>query len=200
MVPAQNPAGLAKKNQSLLKPEVPTKSSSNSLSSFPNSPQNTSRPGIVTRIDPRRILSPGRVSPIDSVDETLNPTGPVNFPEIPKSPIPVDCEQQAGGRGGIRDDGSLGIFDVRLNLKGKNGSGLVLELSSEVLSTNSSVFADLIADYRKNSRGLCRIEVPDVENLGVFRDTIELMFEDDIPRKLLRIGAYRAIDVLEVIF
>ncbi|KAK6775434.1 hypothetical protein RDI58_026435 [Solanum bulbocastanum] len=193
VVPAQNP----KKTQSFLKPEVPTKSSSNSLSSFPNSPQNPSR---LTRIDPRRILSPGRVSPIDSIDETLNPTGPVSFPEIPKSPTPVDCEQQASvGVGvGVRDDCSLGIFDVRLNLKGKNGSGLVLELSSEVLSTNSSVFADLIADYRKNSRGLCRIEVPDVENLGVFRDTIELMFEDDIPRKLLRVGAYRAIDVLEV--
>lgn len=191
VVPAQNP----KKTQSFLKPEVPTKSSSNSLSSFPNSPQNPSR---LTRIDPRRILSPGRVSPIDSIDETLNPTGPVSFPEIPKSPTPVDCEQQASGGVGVRDDCSLGIFDVRLNLKGKNGGGLVLELSSEVLSTNSSVFADLIADYRKNSRGLCRIEVPDVENLGVFRDTIELMFEDDIPRKLLRVGAYRAIDVLEV--
>lgn len=191
VVPAQNP----KKTQSFLKPEVPTKSSSNSLSSFPNSPQNPSK---LTRIDPRRILSPGRVSPIDSIDETLKPTGPVSFPEIPKSPIPVDCEQQASGGVGVRDDCSLGIFDVRLNLKGKNGGGLVLELSSEVLSTNSSVFADLIADYRKNSRGLCRIEVPDVENLGVFRDTIELMFEDDIPRKLLRVGAYRAIDVLEV--
>ncbi|KAK4708137.1 hypothetical protein R3W88_029062 [Solanum pinnatisectum] len=191
VVPAQNP----KKTQSFLKPEVPTKSSSNSLSSFPNSPQNPSR---LTRIDPRRILSPGRVSPIDSIDETLNPTGPVSFPEIPKSPTPVNCEQQASGGVGVRDDCSLGIFDVRLNLKGKNGSGLVLELSSEVLSTNSSVFADLIADYRKNSRGLCRIEVPDVENLGVFRNTIELMFEDDIPRKLLRVGAYRAIDVLEV--
>lgn len=191
VVPAQNP----KKTQSFLKPEVPTKSSSNSLSSFPNSPQNPSR---LTRIDPRRILSPGRVSPIDSINETLNPTGPVSFPEIPKSPTPVDCEQQASGGVGVRDDCSLGIFDVRLNLKGKNGGGLVLELSSEVLSTNSSVFADLIADYRKNSRGLCRIEVPDVENLGVFRDTIELMFEDDIPRKLHRVGAYRAIDVLEV--
>ncbi|KAJ8526307.1 hypothetical protein K7X08_028784 [Anisodus acutangulus] len=191
-VPGQN---LPKKNQSLLKPEIPTKSSSNSLSSFPNSPQNTSRPGnIVTRIDPRRILSPGRVSPIDSIDETLIPPRPVSYPEIPKSPIPVDCEQQ----GSVRDDCRLGIFDVRLNLKGKNGNGLVLELSSEVLSTNSSVFADLIGDYRRNSRGLCRIEVPDVENLGVFRDTIELMFEDDIPRKLIKVGAYRTIDVLEV--
>lgn len=196
-VQAPTPTVLPKKNQSLLKPEIPTKSSSNStLSSFANSPPNTSRPGIVTRIDPRRILSPGRVSPIDSIDETLNPINPVNFPVIPKSPAPVDCEQQvSGGWPGVRDDCKLGIFDVRLNLKGKNGSGLVLELNSEVLSTNSCVFADLIA---KNSRGLCRIEVPEVENLGVFRDTIELMFEDDIPRKLIRIGAYRAIDVLEV--
>ncbi|XP_060184804.1 BTB/POZ domain-containing protein At2g13690 [Lycium barbarum] len=184
--PVQNPTGLPKKTQSYLKPEIPAKSSSNSMSSsFPNSPQN--RPGIVTRIDPRRILSPGRVSPIDE------PSRPVN--EIPKNEVAICEEEQVSS---VRDDCSLGIFDVRLNLKGKNGSGLVLELSSEVLSTNSCVFADLIGDYRRNSRGLCRIEVPDVENLGVFRDTIELMFEDDIARKLLRVGAYRAIDVLEV--
>lgn len=94
----------------------------------------------------------------------------------------------------------MGIFDVRLNLKGKNGGGsLVLELSSQVLTANTLVFADLIADFRKKSKGLCRIEVPDVDNLGIFRETIELMFEEDIPKRLLKIGVYRTIDVLEVI-
>jgi hypothetical protein len=34
--------------------------------------------------------------------------------------------------------------------------------------------------------------------LGVFRDTIELMFEEDIAKRLLKIGAYRAIGILEV--
>jgi hypothetical protein len=96
----------------------------------------------------------------------------------------------------------LGIFDVRLNLKGKNGVLLVLELNSEVLSENSSVFADLIVDYRKgtscSSSKLCRIEVPEVENLNVFRETIELMFEENITKRLFKIGVYRAIDILEV--
>lgn len=37
-------------------------------------------------------------------------------------------------------------------------------------------------------------------NLGVFRDTIELMFEDDdrITKTLINVGVSRSIDILEV--
>lgn len=81
-----------------------------------------------------------------------------------------------------------------------------MELNSEVLSSNSELFAGLISQYRKGAVGsgssgskMCRIEVPDVENLSVFREAIELMFEDDdITKRLFRIGVYRVIDVLEV--
>ena len=96
------------------------------------------------------------------------------------------------------------MFDVRLNLRGKTGGGcLVLELNSQVLSTSSEVFAGLISEFKRNgssssSSKMCRIEVPEVENLGVFRETIELMFEDDIPKRLSKIGVYRSIDILEV--
>lgn len=83
---------------------------------------------------------------------------------------------------------------------------MALELNSEVLSSNSELFAGLITQYRKGAVGggssgskMCRIEVPDVENLSVFREAIELMFEDDdITKRLFRIGVYRVIDVLEV--
>lgn len=71
-------------------------------------------------------------------------------------------------------------------------------MSSEVLSANSDVFAGLIA---QKSPGLtCRMEVSDVENLGVFKETVELMFEESngIIKKLMKMGVYRAIDVLEV--
>ncbi|XP_019160955.1 PREDICTED: BTB/POZ domain-containing protein At2g13690 isoform X2 [Ipomoea nil] len=169
---------------SVKKNELPFIAKSSTLSSI-----SQSQGSLVTRIGPRRILSPGRVSPIDSLDETLapNPTLPACSIEITKPPVPRES------------DDNLGIFDVRLNLKGKNGGGsLVLELSSQVLTANALVFADLIADYRKKSKGLCRIEVPDVDNLGIFRHTIELMFEEDIPKSLLNIGVYRTIDVLEV--
>lgn len=98
-------------------------------------------------------------------------------------------------------------FDVRMSLRGKNGGCIVLELNSAILCANSEVFAGLIADYRKGNSSsgggggvnkMCRIEVPEVDNLGVFRETIELMFEDDVAKRLLNIGVYRSIDVLEV--
>lgn len=86
---------------------------------------------------------------------------------------------------------------------------MVLELNSGVLSANSEVFAGLIADYKKglgleSAEGgskMCRMEVPEVENLGVFRDTIELMFEEDdanVIKRLKNIGVFRSIDILEV--
>ena len=50
------------------------------------------------------------------------------------------------------------------------------------------------------SNKMCRIEVPEVDNLGVFRETIELMFEneDGVTKRLLNIGVFRSIDILEV--
>ncbi|KAL3626850.1 hypothetical protein CASFOL_029255 [Castilleja foliolosa] len=141
----------------------------------------------------RRILSPGRISPIS------DPPAPAqSIPQkqaLSKSPLPPSAVDS-----GIfaENEGNFGGFDVRLTLKGNNGGSLILELGSEVLTTNSVVFADLVADYRKNSSSLCRIEVPDVENLNVFRETFELMFEEDISKKLLKIGVFRAIDILEV--
>ncbi|GAU38074.1 hypothetical protein TSUD_318680 [Trifolium subterraneum] len=194
------------------KPEVQSKPTTlSSSSSIPNSPQssksNNSR--IPSRIDPRRILSPGRVSPIE---DTLPNPSPLldsvphsrsrSFRAPVSSPIPPPPMNDVANV--VFGDG----FDVRMSLRGKNGGCIVLELNSVVLCANSEVFAGLIADYRKgsgnsncsggSSNKMCRIEVPEVDNLGVFRETIELMFEDDVPKKLLNIGVYRSIDVLEV--
>ncbi|KAL6225429.1 hypothetical protein ACLB2K_004279 [Fragaria x ananassa] len=165
-----------------------------------------SSPGLslVGRIDPRRILSPGRVSPIDcSPIQLLGPAPSPPPPAVVDSVARSESFRAAPPRD--RPE-SRGAFDVRLNLRGKRGGGLVLELNSEVLSSNSELFAGLISEYRKSGAGssssgskMCRIEVPEVENLGVFREAVELMFEeDDITKRLFKIGVFRVIDVLEV--
>uniref|UniRef100_A0A5B6Z928 BTB domain-containing protein n=1 Tax=Davidia involucrata TaxID=16924 RepID=A0A5B6Z928_DAVIN len=191
------------------KPSQKSEMLSKPANSFPNSPQ-SNRLGFVGRIGPRRILSPGRVSPIDS-EATVDSIQEIIVSEPSRIPnanaqLRPECSEKLpapeGSGYSAKEEGSLGIFDVRLNLKGKYGGSLVLELNSEVLSANSSVFANLIADYWKGSSGmaarLCRIEVPEVENLNVFRETIELMFEEDITNRLLKTGVYRSIDILEV--
>ncbi|KAL8110567.1 BTB/POZ domain-containing protein At2g13690 [Apium graveolens] len=168
-------------------PENPKPISKQPISSYPNSPKPPSLRN--------RILSPGRVSPVDPVgQQPKTHVMPVELemPRLPLEPVSV-CK---GGEDGF------GVFDVRLSLKGRNGGSVVLELSSEVLSGSSCVFADLIAKYRAGCEGgggsFCRIEVPEVENLSVFQMTIELMFEEDLIKRLMKIGVYRAIDVLEV--
>uniref|UniRef100_A0A2N9I5S0 At3g05675-like ankyrin-like domain-containing protein n=1 Tax=Fagus sylvatica TaxID=28930 RepID=A0A2N9I5S0_FAGSY len=191
--------------------------------SVPNSPQSTkSGLGLVgrTRIDPRRILSPGRVSPIDSdptvhsiIQEKEEEEEEIISAVDSSSSIPEPKSQSFRAPPETLSRTTTdkeGVFDVRLNLRGKSGGCLVLELNSQVLSASSEVFASLIIEFKTNSRSfssssssycgskMCRIEVPEVENLGVFRETIELMFEDDIPKRLLKIGVYRCIDILEV--
>ncbi|XVE83337.1 hypothetical protein DITRI_Ditri16bG0080800 [Diplodiscus trichospermus] len=178
--------------------------------SVPNSPQ-SSKSGLplVGRIDPRRILSPGRVSPIDHTDsfgeDHRSSHGIPSAATVDSVPRPRSQNFRAkiqspnthsGLDSGMFEGERGGPYDVRLNLKGKHGGILVLELSSGVLASNSEVFAGLIAGSLRKK--LCRIEVPEVENLGIFRETIELMFEEDIAKRLVKIGVYRAIGILEV--
>ncbi|XP_075498384.1 BTB/POZ domain-containing protein At2g13690-like, partial [Primulina tabacum] len=139
----------------------------------------------------RWILSPGRVSPIsDKPVNSCTPQKPLTRNNSIKVTLPqIDAEAVS------RDEVNSEAFDVRLNLKGKNGGSLILELGSEVLISNSPVFADLISAYRKNQSGLCRIEVPDVDNLNVFRDTTGLMFEDGIQKKLLNVCVFHVLEV-----
>ncbi|RDX94920.1 BTB/POZ domain-containing protein, partial [Mucuna pruriens] len=121
-------------------------------------------------------------------------------PSSPDKERPRNRRIMSPGRVSVAEGGER---DVRMRLTGKNGRCMVLEVNSGVLCANSEVFAGLIADYYKgvsSSSTMCRIEVPQVDNLGVFRETIELMFEnhDALTKRLLNIGVFRSIDVLEV--
>lgn len=161
------------------------------------------------RMDPRRILSPGRVSPIDHTDSLeedrhsshATPSAAA-VDSLPRSRsqsfrAKIESPDTQSSLDPSRVEGEIGgAYDVRLNLKRKNGGVMVLELSSSVLASNSEVFAGLIAGSA--GKKMYRIEVPEVENLGVFKETIELMFEEDIAKRLVKIGVNRAIDILEV--
>ncbi|XP_038984246.1 BTB/POZ domain-containing protein At2g13690-like [Phoenix dactylifera] len=180
--------------------------------SFHGSPSPSNKLGLGI-IDPRRILSPGRVSPIDS-DAPLG-----QLPEIadaasianaavesePESSDPLPKERSLVPERPVAENGAglkEGSLDLRLSLKGKDGRCLVWELDSEVLCESSAFFASMVLNSGQNvSDALadCRkIEVTGVEDLGVFGETIELMYEKDATRWLMKAGISRAIDVLEV--
>ncbi|CAL9177414.1 unnamed protein product [Musa hybrid cultivar] len=180
--------------------------------SLHSSPSPTSRLGLGI-IDRRRILSPGRVSPIDS-DAPLGP-----LPEIsdsvsiasvvaesePERPDPVSKDRSlasenpdAENRGCFGESGS----ELKLSLKGKDGRCLVLELEPGILSESSELLAAMLSKSARQvpdaSGDSCKIELSGLENVDVFKETIELMYAKDAARWLIKGGVSRAIDILEV--
>ncbi|KAJ8477711.1 hypothetical protein OPV22_021438 [Ensete ventricosum] len=178
--------------------------------SFHNSPSPTSRLGLGI-IDRRRILSPGRVSPIDS-DAPLGPlpeiSGSVSIASVvaesePERPDPKDRSlasenPDAENRGCFGQSGS----DLKLSLKGKDGRCLVLELEPGILSESSALLAAMVSKSGRQvpdaSGDSCKIEFSGLENVDVFKETIELMYAKDAARWLIKGGVSRAIDILEV--
>lgn len=220
-VPPSSPENIKTFNK---KPDSMPKPGTNSVPSSPLSSKSSLN--LVNRMDPRRILSPGRVSPIDSdptaesiqeISQNRSPPASSRVARSRSSSFRAPNESSSSNLSGP-DSGDGDLFDVRLNLKGKHGGCLVLEMNSRVLCANSEVFSGLIEEFNNNSnnnsnnsksngigllekkkkKNVCRLEVPEVENLGVFRETIELMFEENITNKLSKIGVYRSIDILEV--
>uniref|UniRef100_A0ACD5X9T5 Uncharacterized protein n=1 Tax=Avena sativa TaxID=4498 RepID=A0ACD5X9T5_AVESA len=147
-----------------------------SPSSFHSSPSSK----LAGLIDyPRRILSPGRVSPID----------PDADPPLPREPEPAPFVP-------VREEDEEGL-DLRLCLRERDGGCVVvMELDSAVLCQSSAFFAAMAP--AAGAGGGKRIEVDGVENLAAFRDAVELMFEADPLQWLARAGMSRAIGVLEV--
>jgi len=149
-------------------------------------------------IDPRRILSPGRVSPIDSEGSpAVGAAGAEEEEALPRdqaaaalAPFVAVREDEEEGGGGL---------DLRLSLRGSDGRRVVMELDSAVLRESSAFFADMVPDASGGGGGGgMRIEVDGVDNLEAFKEAVELMFEPDAMRWLARAGVSRAIGVLEV--
>ncbi|KAE8776176.1 BTB/POZ domain-containing protein [Hordeum vulgare] len=164
-----------------------------SPSSFHGSPSSK----LAGLIDyPRRILSPGRVSPIDPDAHPHPPTPtPITHPPEQQQPamapfVAVREEEEEGQGDGL---------DLRLCLRGRDGAGcvVVMDLDSSVLCGSSAFFAAM-APEPNAAGGARRIEVDGVDNVAAFRDAVELMFQADAPRWLARAGVSRAIGVLEV--
>ncbi|PUZ68936.1 hypothetical protein GQ55_2G068500 [Panicum hallii var. hallii] len=201
--------------------KLPPKSPS--APSFHGSPTSSRLAGLGGLIDPRRILSPGRVSPIDP-DGAVPPPLPLPLPAPPAAPAAaiedasavVPAEQPAAVPAlasvsvaplvAVREEGpgaGGGALDLRLLLRGRDGRCVHMELDSRVLCGCSAFFATMApgVDAAAGGGGGCggkRIEVDGVENLDAFRAAVELMYEPDPMRWLAAAGVSRAIDVLEV--
>ncbi|KAL5209030.1 hypothetical protein ABZP36_004653 [Zizania latifolia] len=168
--------------------KLPPKSPS--VPSFHSSPSSK----LAGLIDPRRILSPGRVSPIDpdgspavAFGATLEEDAPPRE-QAPSVPFVAVREEQEEGLG----------LDLKLCLRGRDGRSVVMELDSTVLCQSSAFFAAMAPPEATVGCESRRIEVDGVENVEAFKETVELMFEPDPMRWFVRAGVSRAIGVLEI--
>ncbi|CAN6197438.1 unnamed protein product [Urochloa humidicola] len=201
--------------------KLPPKSPS--AASFHGSPTSSRLAGLGGLIDPRRILSPGRVSPIDP-DGAVPPPLPLPTPPPPPAAVASPAEDAAAvvvvpadrppallasaavvPLVAAREEGAAGgdALDLRLLLRGRDGRCVQMELDSRVLCGCSAFFAAMApaedaAAGGGGGGGGKRIEVDGVDNLDAFRAAVELMYEADPMRWLANAGVSRAIDVLEV--
>ncbi|KAL6893730.1 hypothetical protein ACP4OV_007828 [Aristida adscensionis] len=169
--------------------KLPPKSPLAAPPSFQSSPSSK----LAGLIDPRRILSPGRVSPID----------PEGSPAVgPAAAVDEDAPREQATLApfvAVREDEEEGSgLDLKLCLRGRDGRCVVMELDSTVLCESSGFFAGMVPDASGVASAGKRVEVDGVDNLEAFKETVELMFEPDAMRWLARAGVSRAIGVLEV--
>ncbi|XP_042471231.1 BTB/POZ domain-containing protein At2g13690-like [Zingiber officinale] len=163
-------------------------------------------------IDPlRRIRSPGRVSPINSVDpfeplpEVAESVPGISSVSQPERPDPVTKNLPLVPENPVKDNVVClrkGRMDLGIILKGKDGNSLVLELDPAVLCENSAFFKGTLLDSSSKLSDAgdvsWKIEVSGLDNVDVFKEAIELMYEKDAVRWLTKAGVSRAIDILEV--
>ncbi|XP_042428066.1 BTB/POZ domain-containing protein At2g13690-like [Zingiber officinale] len=193
-----------------LRPSLKPRHKPRNAGSFHSSPSPSSKLGLGI-IDPRRILSPGRVSPIDS-EAPLGPLPVIadstSFSTVaaesePESPDPPPKERplvpdtmDTHPRSWVRQKSS----DMRLYLKGKDEKCFLLELDSRVLCESSPFFAAMIvgSSLEVSDTQSTKIEVTGIEDVDAFKETIELMYAKDATSWLVKAGVSRAIDILEV--
>lgn len=129
----------------------------------------------------------------------------VDPPQRPKSRMAAQVSQPSPSAAELGASEVCSVersTDLRLVLKGTDGSYLVLDLDSDVLCRSSSYFAAMVLEARRkaadDSGESPKIEVAEIKHLPVFKDTIELMYEKDAVRWLMKAGVPRSIDILEV--
>nr|AER41644.1 H-BTB6+-+Bric-a-Brac+Tramtrack+Broad+Complex [Oryza punctata] len=189
--------------------KLPPKSPS--ISSFHSSPTSSRLAGLGGLIDPRRILSPGRVSPIDHDDSAPPLPLPLPLPPPPVTPAEEAVVVPAETAASVvvaplvvasREVDAAGdeALDLRLFLRGRDGRCVVMELDSGVLCDSSAFFAAMAPPRGAAGDGGSgrRIEVDGVDNVEAFRAAVELMYQPDPLRWLAAAGVSRSIDVLEV--
>ncbi|ONK77414.1 uncharacterized protein A4U43_C02F6280 [Asparagus officinalis] len=78
--------------------------------------------------------------------------------------------------------------------RSRNPVGSSIAAWNRVLCESSLFFKGMVMGSRKKDE----IVVEDVEDLGAFRETMEMMYEKDLMRWLVKAGVSKSIDVLEV--
>lgn len=90
--------------------------------------------------------------------------------------------------------------DLKLTLKNKKGFSITINGHSQILAAHSRFFAGKLAESMANEQ--CQlphlIEITDCEDIEIYLETLQLMYFDDMKRKLVKKNVHRVLGILKV--
>ncbi|XP_006829095.2 BTB/POZ domain-containing protein At1g63850 [Amborella trichopoda] len=94
----------------------------------------------------------------------------------------------------------LGSSDVKLTLSSRDGFSVTLNLHRQILVANSRFFASKLSErWSKQQRSLPHlVEISDCDDVGVYMETLRLMYCKDLKRKLMKEDVSKVLGILKV--
>lgn len=90
--------------------------------------------------------------------------------------------------------GQIEMSDLKVVLYGKDGVAVKMSVHKNILSENSTFFADKLSRQSPMSS----IEVPDCEDVEIYVETVGLMYCSDVKQRLIKQSVPRVLRILKV--
>lgn len=144
----------------------------------------------------KRAQSTPTRSRTNSDEQVCPPVDAVAAPDPPKvaaapAPAPEKRPKQHKISVGF---GQLGTSDLKVLLYGKEGVAVKMIVHKNILTENSTFFADRIL----RQSPLSCIEVPDCEDVEIYVETVGLMYCKDVKQRLIKQNVPRVLRILKV--
>lgn len=91
--------------------------------------------------------------------------------------------------------------DLKLTLSSKDGLGLTVNVHRQILVGHSRFFASKLPEWRSRQQKPFQhvLEISDCEDVGIYVETLQLMYCKDLRKKLMREDVSKVLSILKVL-